>query len=379
MQRSRETAAGDHYDQAEAAFRNALSLDENNAEATLGLAWVCNSRHRFDQGVEWAKKTLAIDPQNEDAYALLGDAAVELGDYDQAFEYYQKCLDLRPDLSSYSRAAHLLFLTGDARKAKWLMQKAIDAGGPHAENTAWCRAQLALMALNTGSLAIAQKQLEQALVQAPENRHLLAAMAKVKTARKEYEAAAEYCRQALAVAPDHDLLVALGDLYTLTGKPDQAQEQYSRVIAFHSGHHHGDDQPHAHPSEHGNAQLARFYADHDRHLEEALREAEKAYEGSKSVFVTDTLAWCYYKTGRYDEARQLIHQALRWNTPDANILSHAGMIYAKLGVRPAAQQYLYRALNLNPNFHPIDARVAAETFQELSSRNLSSERSPTAE
>ena len=122
-------------------------------------------------------------------------------------------------------------------------------------------------------------------------------------------------------------------------------------------------------SHHGNIILAQFYADHNRNLPEALKEAEAAYSNFKNVFATDTLAWCYYKNGRYKEARNAIKLALRWNTPDAGILFHAGMIYMKLSNPAMAQKYLYhRALSLNPNFHPIHAVEAAATLKELSEK-----------
>jgi tetratricopeptide (TPR) repeat protein len=341
----------------------------DHAEATIGLACVYNSRHEFDQGVEWARKAIELDAANQDAYALLGDAAVELGNYEEALAHYQRCLDLGPNLASYSRAAHLLFLTGDSSKARLLMQKAIDAGGPYAENTAWCQAQLALMLFETGALIAADQQLQQGLRIAPNNRHLLAAMARVKTAKKEYEAAIECCHKALAVARDHDVLVMLGDLYALSGRGKEADEQYSRVLELQGGHDHGDGKVHVHASDHGNALLAKFLADHDRNLDEALLQAEKAFKLYKNVFVTDTLAWCYYKNGRYKEASDTIAAALRYGTPKAEILFHAGMIHAKLDERPKAQKYLYQALSLNPYFHPTQAQLAADTITELSGRH----------
>ena len=68
-----------------------------------------------------------------------------MGDYDMAFEHYQKMLDLKPGMGSYSRAAHLLFITGDFKKANLLMSKAIGSGGAYSENAAWCIAQKALL------------------------------------------------------------------------------------------------------------------------------------------------------------------------------------------------------------------------------------------
>jgi tetratricopeptide (TPR) repeat protein len=338
----------------------------------VGLAWVHNSRHEFDEGTRWAKRAIAADPTLHEAHALLGDAAVELGEYDAAYEHYQAALDLSPSLSSYSRAAHLLWITGDALRARHLLQKAIDAGGPYAENTAWCRAQLARMLFHGGALLLAERQADAALRLAPDNYHVLATMGEIKAAKQESAEAIDYYRRAVAVTvtPNPDALVALGDLYAISGQRDAAEECYARVVSILSsggtGHDHGASHGHAHS--HGSARLARFYADHDRNLDDALREAELAHREFPNVFVADTLAWCFYKNGRYDEARQTIHAALKWKTPDANILFHAGMIYARLGDRPAAQSYLYRALSLNPRFHIQNAEVAAQTLAALSVR-----------
>ena len=123
----------------------------------IGLAWVHGALHQFETSIQWAQKSLSMDSDISEAYGLLGDAALEMGDYDAAFEHYQKMLDIRPDLSSYSRAGHLLFVTGDIQGAIGLMQKAIAAGAPFAENTAWCRAELANMLWSKGDLPMAEQ------------------------------------------------------------------------------------------------------------------------------------------------------------------------------------------------------------------------------
>jgi len=369
MQKSRDTMDSRLYGEAESAYERALAIDPNNEAAMVGMAWVHNSEHDFDTGRHWAGKALLLNPALPDAYALLGDAAVELGDYDEAFEHYQKAMDLRPDLSSYSRSAHLLWLTGNADKAFWLMRKAIAAGGPHAENTAWCRAELALMSFQTGALLPAGYEAEQALKEAPGNPHVLAVMGRIKTAKKEYDKAIDLYKRSIAAAPNHDTLAALGDLYALTGRHDEAEKQFRQVVALHtSGDAHSHSGAHSHPHSHGSAQLARFYADHDRNLKDALDEAEAAYKTFRNIFTMDTLAWCYYKNGRYEDAGKLIDKVLKFRTPDAAILFHAGTIYEKLGKRQTAQKYLYQALSQNPDFHPVYAAVAADKLKQLSAK-----------
>ncbi len=183
MQRARETGDIRYYSRAESAFQTALQLNPKSSTAMIGMAWVNGALHQFEASIQWADKAIAMDPKIPGAYGLLGDAAVEMGDYDAAFGHYQRMLDIRPDLSSYSRGAHLLFVTGDIQGAIALMRKAIAAGAPFAENTAWCRAQLAQMLWSTGDLQAAENVIRTGLDQAPRNRFLLAAMDKIKAVR----------------------------------------------------------------------------------------------------------------------------------------------------------------------------------------------------
>jgi tetratricopeptide (TPR) repeat protein len=359
MQKGRETADVSYYGRAEGAYRKALASNPRSANALVGMGWVNGGRHEFEQSIDWAKKALAIDPNRADAYGLLGDAAVEMGDYEKAFDHYQKMLDLRPDISSYSRGAHVLFLTGDIRKATLLMTKAIGSGAPFAENTAWCRAQWALMQFAQGSYLSASQLLTEALRAAPGNYHLLAAMGKVKAAMKDYDAAIDYYKRAEAVVPQHEVVVALGDLYTLQGKTQEAAAQYALVDVIHKLYRANGVI--------GDIQVAQFFADHDRNLQEAVRLAEAEYSTRPNVYVADTLAWCYYKTGRIAEAQKMIAKALSQNTPEAIFLYHKGAIYAKAGDYAHAKTALYQALSISPDFHPLAAPVAEKMIRDLGS------------
>jgi tetratricopeptide (TPR) repeat protein len=360
MQKARETADASYYARAEQAFERARTLDATHVDALIGLAWVQSARHEFEKSTETAKKALELDPASAAAYGLLGDGALELGEYDLATEHYQRMLDLRPDVSAYSRTAHLLFVTGDARRAAWLMGKAINAGAPYAENTAWCRAQLALMHLATGNLVAAEQVVAQAVARTPSNYHVLFAQGRVRAARADYVGAIESYRRASAIAPQHEVLVALGQLYLVTDDGKSAEQQWALVDTITKLNKANGVQ--------GDVQLARFLADRERRLPESLAIAELEWKRRPNVFVADALAWSYYKNGRYADARRMIVKALAHRTPDASFFFHAGMIHAKLGDRATAQRHLGHALSLNPTFDPIDAPIAAATLAELGSR-----------
>ncbi|MBA3466107.1 MAG: hypothetical protein H0T21_01770 [Gemmatimonadaceae bacterium] len=56
-------------------------------------------------------------------------------------------------------------------------------------------------------------------------------------------------------------------------------------------------------------------------------------------------------------------QALRLGTEDASLYFHAGMIERALGNKAAARDYLERALTINADFDPLQARVAREVAE----------------
>ncbi|WP_193210912.1 tetratricopeptide repeat protein [Luteolibacter marinus] len=366
MQQARDRVEHD-FTAAGAAYEKALAIDPKQPEALIGMAWVKNSEHDFSAGKEWAEKALAADPGLQDAYCLMSDGAVELGDYDAALGYSQKALDLRADLASYSRAAHLQWLLGQSGRARLTMQRAIDAGGPFAENVAWCRAELAVMHFHDGAILPAAQQIDLALIAAPRNPRVLAAHGRILAAQKKWPEAIDAYRKSIEVTPTHDALAALADLYLVTGDLEAAGKQIERVIDFHkpSSHHHGGE-VHSHGP--GNAQLALFLADHDRDLDLALVEAKAACESFPNIGAFDTLAWCQYKKGNHEEALVAIRRALKWYTADSLYYFHAGMIEAALGKTAEARRDLGRALQLNSRFHPRHAPEAAAKLTELSVR-----------
>ncbi len=352
----RDTADEKYYDHAEAAYQEALRLDPQSVDALIGRAWVTGGRHDFDQSKTWAKRALALDTGNAAAFGILGDAAVELGDYDEAFEHYQQMMDLKPDLSSWSRGAHLLWLTGDGEKAKWLMDKAIKAGSPVAENTAWCRARLAMMLFHEGALDDAALVLEPALKAAPNNTQVLLAAGRVAVARDDFDGAEKHFQAVLENAPNHDALVALGDLRAAKGESEAAETYYAQVVSL--------DALQTASAGHSHLALAKFYADHDRQPVEALRLAE-ARKLTQNVHEADTLAWVYFKNGDVTRATEAMTRALRYKTPDAEIHYHAGMIAAATGDAAAAQQHLRQALRLNPRFSVLQTPHAVKALEQL--------------
>ena len=110
-----------------------------------------------------------------------------------------------------------------------------------------------------------------------------------------------------------DLAARIGDLYEQMGRHEEAERQYALA---ESGWRVDAPEP---------KNLARFLADHDRKLSEAVTIAEAAAAERHDIFTNDALAWAYYKVGRIDDAFAASERALRTGTRDERVRSHAAV------------------------------------------------------
>src|SRR3954451_25478795 len=90
--------------------------------------------HEFVKVAAESHRLAAIQPQDPRNWGTLGDALMEMGEYEKAADAYQQMLDLRPGLASLNRVAFYRFVTGDAEGAISAMSDAIRAGSPIPEN-----------------------------------------------------------------------------------------------------------------------------------------------------------------------------------------------------------------------------------------------------
>ena len=364
MQKERETSDVQYYQFSDDAAAAALKLDPRNVEALTIEAWVDLGRHDFVPAAAMARRAVDADLTNPDNYANLGDAEANLGQYDAMLSAYQKMADLKPDLASYNRASYVRWLYGDLRGATRFMLLAIRAGSNQPENVAWCESQLGDDFFNAGFVLGAQQMYQEALKAFPHYARALAGLASVDVALHHPGAAIRDYRQAIAVVPLPQYLTGLGDLYASMGKTVQAQRQYA-VIAFID---------HIFAINHVRYGIdeALFDADHNQNLQQALSLAGGESKIRHDVQTMDTLAWVLYKNGRFSAAWNAEQQAMRLGTHFAPFYFHAGMIQAKLGNIAEAQDYLSKALMLNPNFSVLNAPVAQRELVALNDRAASS-------
>lgn len=358
LQRARETADPSYYTRAEAALTKALELDPNDFEAMISLGALALSRHQFPDALAWAERARTINPYRSAIDGIVGDAQLELGNYDAAFDAYQAMMDRRPDLASYSRVSYARELLGDTDGAITAMRQAVKLGPRAGENTAWSRVQLGnLYASYTGDLAAAEAEYRRALADSPGYVHAQAGLARLSAARGEYGAAATIYESLVTVMPLPEFIIALGDLYTVDGRSDEAARQYALVRAVQELNRvNGVD---------ADLELTLFDADHNFDLTEALERARAQFAHRPSIKTGDALAWTLFKSGDSGAAQSASEQALRLGTRDPQLAFHAGMIAHQRGDASGAREHLRRAVSVSPGHSILHVMQARQILAEL--------------
>ena len=315
LRQSRITGSAGSTLRAAEALRVALREDPGNYDALRMQGSLFLAQHKFREAIAIAEKCRAVRADDSVVYGILGDAHLELGDYDKAFDAFDRMMQLRPGAASYARVAYARELQGDLMGALESMKLAAGAsGGGDVEGIAWYRSQVGELYLRLNKPHEAMVEFATASQAFPGHPFAVAGYAKALEASGRRGEARALLEDLVKKSPTPDLHAHLGDLVDGAGQHDDAERHYALAEA---GWRSDAPEPKS---------LARFLANRGQKLEEAVAIAEAAITTHQDIFTQDALAWAYFKAGRLDEARKMIRLARRTGTRDADILRHADAI-----------------------------------------------------
>lgn len=357
LQKVRETADYAYLDRAVRLVDNLLSEDSANNQALRLRNEIGLQKHEFRDVAASAQDLTRLVPNDAGNWANLGDALMELGDYDGAGQAYARMLAIRPGLESYNRAAYHKFVTGHPNDAIELMKTAIDAGARSRENIAWCYAELGDMYFKTGKMSEARDAYTEAVKLFPSLHRAHAGLGRIYAAKGDTAAAIERYKRAQAAVPMVEYAAALEQLYTKQGSTAEARKQRGMIDVL--------DKLASTRGEKANRTLALIYLEEGRNLNRAVQLTEAELENRGDVYTYDALAWVYFKQGRSEEAVKMAEHALQYRTAEPSFYYHAGMIAAAAGDTEEARQLLTHALDLNPQFDTDAVAAIRKTIAAL--------------
>ncbi len=356
LQRVRETADPRLYAPSETALEAARALAPDDALVYVGIGGLQLGKHRFADALATGRKAAALSPGLAAARAVIVDALVELGRYDEAGAAATEMLGISTDQSTLARTSYLAELHGDLPAALSAMRLAATSPGPAPENTAYVDALLGNLLVYTGDPAGAARVYSEALHLVPNHAPSLAGEGRLAVAAGRLDDAIALFGRAADIVPLPEYVTALGDTQAAAGKAVDAGHSFALAGA-----------------EIGLFQASGVVVDLDLALLEAdhgdparaLGFAEAAYKATPTVRASDALAWALHRLGRDREARTHANEALRLGSRDPLFRYHAGAIEAALGDTTTARRDLEMALATDPGFSATGAAEARRILATL--------------
>lgn len=327
---------GDHNNFVHKALRvadNTLDIAPENTEARMIKISVLLTLHQFENAKMLAESLAKEFPHNAFVYGALCDANVELGNYSEAVAACDKMLSIRPDLRSYSRASYLREIHGDMPGAIAAMKLAVKSGVHGSDERNWALCQLANLYLQTGDVENAEKIFSGVLELQPDRTEAIFGLADIASINNGLGEGISVLETYADHDADHIIIEKLALMYVANGNDLKAAE----MIA------HAAEGLHQQAANGWNVdlELARFYADCNVNLDEALSHIEREYQRRpENIDVLATYAWVQFRRGEVQKALPLMKKALRMETERPVYWYHAAEIYSAAGDLQTAQNYL---------------------------------------
>jgi tetratricopeptide (TPR) repeat protein len=352
---SRARLSGDAADgtrAAEAAGR-ALEIDPGLDAALLLRAQAAHVSHDFRAAEADALAVLANAPDAPEALATLGDARLELGDYQRATEAYARLAELATGPAVDARLARLAASTGRLDDARRLAATATHAAtGDSPTTVAWYHGLEASLAFQAGDLAAAEDRWRAAIALWDGAAAAHAGLGRTLAARGDLSGARAALERSVAIQPQPEALTSLAAVDERLGDPAAAAVARSTLLAL------GDLGT-------SDRQLARFLADRGEDAQRAVDLARADLATRGDAYAHDALAWALLAAGRVAEADAEMRLARAAGIEDALLDYHDGLIAAAAGRTDDAIGLLEAALARNPGFDVVGADRARATLAEL--------------
>ena len=363
IQLARATGNPQWYDQAAQTAQASLErLPFNNPGAQLVLARVAAAQHDFAETLRLTTTVLQTQPNHPDALGLQVTTHLAQGNLTAADRVAHTLVNQTPTLGTWTLLALVHEAQGQDQAALQAFAQALRLAEPDAlDHAARTHTLLGRLHARRGAITLARQQYQQALTLHPQSTLTQVYLAALDIHEGHLQRAADryteiYRRPDVAQGLEHVALQSLAQVKALQGDRDSAAQFWQQAEA-HLRHDH-DSHTFGHRRDLAQLLLARG---HSSDLPEALALMAAEVQLRQDAQTLDTWAWALSKAERWQEAQQVLQDAITAGTQDAGIVYRAGLVAEALGQREAATAYFQQAQALNPNFNQRDRQLLGMT------------------
>lgn len=348
-----------NYEAALEMFSEAIKRASRLREALICRAAVFQIKGLLSQAEADAVKAIDSDPSDFLGHLVLGNIMISAGNYTRANQEYEQASALFIDFALphfsvsdyFSRnlsdipvmftIAHIFYREGLDHFAIEVLD---GAGKQSILINPFLALSKARALLRLGEEERSKSLIQKVIEDRPQTVSGLVDMGDLATLQKNYHRAAEFYHKAVKTAPEvMRLRLMLGDTYNQIQQTDLAIEAYKAAISISP------------ETAICYNQLAWTLAEKKNKLEEAITFARKAIQyAPEDPNIIDTLAWIYYRMGKFKEALNIYSQIKNKSSFNSTMFYHQGMIYLKLELNEKAIEMFERALDLSDDFFQAD-------------------------
>ena len=316
MQEARVTGEHPYYYPAalsmiEDVLTGTTKGDALYTKALVAKASVELSLHHFAAALETGTEALKFDSFNKDLYGVLCDAHVELGEYQQAVKMADKMVEIRPELSSYSRVSYLREIYGDLPGAIEAMKMAVESGYPGFEQTCWTRYNLAKLYQKMGDTKMAKMHFEQTLAENPNYGFAIGGLAELESNAGNKKEALVLYQKALNIIPEFSFQEEIARIYVETNNPKSTAAIETTIKMLQEDADAGHDT---------DLELANLHLELTKDYKKALEYARNEYaRRPENIDVNRSLALIYNAMGNLKESQNHLSKAMRTHKKDADL------------------------------------------------------------
>jgi tetratricopeptide (TPR) repeat protein len=215
-------------DKAIEACNKAISLKPDYAEAYNNMGNALKYQGKLQKSVEVFNKALAIKPDYAEAYNNMGNALQDQGELDKAIEVYNKAVSLKPYLVvTYNNLGNAFKDQGKLDEAIELYNKALFLKPDYAE----AYSNMGSVLKDQGKLDKAIEVYKKAILLKPDYVEAYGNMGNALQEQGELDKAIETFNKVILLKPDNiEALNNLGNAFKDQGELDKAIETFNKAI-----------------------------------------------------------------------------------------------------------------------------------------------------